>query len=163
MREDHERFMRFALHEAELCLQSGDAPVGSVIVRNGEVIARGRNATMSTGDVTAHAELAAIRELSLKHRVVNPGFQANSGPLAGCILYTTIECCPMCCWAACVAGISMVVIGARFTDTGDLRHGDFAIEKLVTMGKQNMKILTGVLVEECVRVRVRGSPIPSPR
>lgn len=71
---------------------------------------------MGTGSVmpgvTAYAETQAIRPLSLDWRVVNPSLRADSGPLRGATLYTTVEPCAMCAWAICIAGMSELVIGA---------------------------------------------------
>jgi tRNA(adenine34) deaminase len=80
---DDERFMRLALDEARL----GDYPFGAVIVRDGEVIARGRNLGKTTGDPTAHGEMMAIR-----HCLADRGREA----LAGSTIYTSGEPCAMC-------------------------------------------------------------------
>jgi tRNA(adenine34) deaminase len=80
---DDERFMRLALDEARL----GDYPFGAVIVRDGEVIARGRNLGKTNGDPTAHGEMTAIR-----HCLADRGREA----LAGSTIYTSGEPCAMC-------------------------------------------------------------------
>jgi tRNA(adenine34) deaminase len=129
--------------------------VGAVIVRNGEVLARGRNEAISAFDLTAHAETVAIREASVARRVVNPSMRADSGPLAGSTLYTTCEPCPMCGWATCIAGISTLVIGARFADMG-LGYGIYAIEQLIAMTGQPLTILSRVMREDCEALRLHG-------
>ena len=98
---EHERFMRIALEEARAVAEldgKGEA-VGGVIVRDGQVLQRGHNEAASTFDVTAHAETVALRRLSTRLRVVNPSYRAGQGPLADCVLYTTVEPCAMCCGA----------------------------------------------------------------
>jgi len=92
-------FMRLALEEAAL----GDFPFGAVIVRDGEVLARGRNLGKQEQDPTAHGEMVAIRR-----------FLAEYGPdkLKGTTLYTSGESCPMCMGAIVWCGISRVVFGA---------------------------------------------------
>ena len=60
--EQHERFMRIALEEAARSYREGNSAVGSIVVRDGDVIARGRNLVSTTHDVTAHAETVALRE-----------------------------------------------------------------------------------------------------
>jgi hypothetical protein len=92
------RFMRMAIEEAAL----GDYPFGAVIVRDGEVLARGRNLGKQEKDPTAHGEMVAIRK-----------FLAAHGPemLKGTTLYTSGESCPMCmgavvwCGAASFTGL----------------------------------------------------------
>jgi tRNA(Arg) A34 adenosine deaminase TadA len=96
-------FMRLALEEAAL----GDYPFGTVIVRDGEVLARGRNLGKQQQDPTAHGEMVAIRN-----------FLAAHGPdkLKGTTLYTSGESCPMCMGAILWCGISRVVFGASIAE-----------------------------------------------
>jgi len=91
--------MRLALEGAAL----GDSPFGAVIVRDGKVLARGRNLGKRLRDPTAHGEMVAIRN-----------FLAVHGPerLTGATLYTSGESCPMCMGAIVWCGISRVVYGA---------------------------------------------------
>ncbi len=152
-RAEHERFMREAIEEAVRSRAAGGIPVGSVIVHEGRVLARGRNEAAATGDVTAHAEMVALRRLTAERRVVNPGYRADSGVLAGGLVYTTYEPCPMCAWAICLAGLSTVVLGARFAQVGDARHGGYTIEQLVALSGQPLRVVTGVLEAECVALR----------
>jgi tRNA(Arg) A34 adenosine deaminase TadA len=146
--------MRLAMAEAVEGRRAGGTTVGTVIVREDQVIATGRNEAGPTFDVTAHAEMVAIRRLSTAWRVVDPAYRADTGPLAGSTLYTTVEPCPMCCWAICLAGVSTLVLGARFRGLGDARHGEYAVEQLVAMTGQPLRIVTGVLEEECTRLRL---------
>ena len=156
MDSDHERFMRLAIEEAEQGAAEGNMAVGAVIVMDGAVVARGHNEATSAFDLTAHAETAAIRTLSARTlRVVNPAFRAGAGPLARSTLYTTCEPCPMCAWAICIAGISTLVIGARFADMG-VGYGDYAIEKLLAMTDQPLKVVSGVLRADCEGLRLTG-------
>jgi tRNA(Arg) A34 adenosine deaminase TadA len=83
-----EKFMREAIREAAGGMRAGrGGPFGCVIVRRGEVIARGRNCVTSTNDPTAHAEITAIREACRT---------LGTFSLADCELYTSCEPCPMC-------------------------------------------------------------------
>jgi tRNA(adenine34) deaminase len=158
MSDQHEQWMRVAIEEAEQAGAEGNMAVGSIIVQDGEVLARGHNEAMSTFDVTAHAETVAIRRLSPRLGVVNPRLRAASGPLARATLYTTCEPCPMCAWAICIAGLSTVVIGARFADMG-LGYGEWAIEKLLSMTGQPLTVISRVLRAECEALR-RGRATP---
>ena len=96
-------FMRLALAEAAL----GDYPFGAVIVRDGAVLARGRNLGKQEQDPTAHGEMMAIRN-----------FLAAHGPekLKGTTLYSSGESCPMCMGAIVWCGISRVVFGASIAE-----------------------------------------------
>jgi tRNA(Arg) A34 adenosine deaminase TadA len=86
---EHELFMAAALQEAKRARDLGNIAAGSVIVRDGEILARGYNEVSSSFDITAHAEARAVRSLTMTHRQINPGSQADSGPFAGSILYST--------------------------------------------------------------------------
>jgi tRNA(adenine34) deaminase len=150
---DHETFMRVALEEAERAAKEGNMGCGAVIVEDARVIARGRNQATSLTDVTAHAETQAVRQLSLARGVVNPTFRADSGPLRGTTLYTTVEPCPMCAWAICISGISELVIGARFARMS-VGYASYAIEQLLEMTGQPLRIVSGVLHDECAAFRL---------
>ena len=96
-------FMEQALAEARAAAQGGEVPVGCVIVRDGAVIARGRNATIAARDPTAHAEMLAIRAAAAA---------LASERLVDCDLYVTLEPCPMCAAAVSFARIRKLYYGA---------------------------------------------------
>ena len=106
---DHEAFMREALHLAREAIGDGDVPVGCVIVRDGEIVGRGRNRREARGDATAHAEVEAIRDACAR---------LGSWRLHGCTLYVTLEPCPMCAGAVINARIGAVRYGAREDKSG---------------------------------------------
>jgi tRNA(adenine34) deaminase len=162
MQSSHERFMALALDEAKKAAEAGNMAVGAVIVRDGNVLSRGHNAVQSTFDISAHAEAIAVRNMTMALRQLNPTSQAGSGPFAGAILYATLEPCPMCCWLACIVGISSLVIGARHADL-DIPFGDYRVEKLIKMTKRNIELVTGVLADECAAVCRSGRFAPGPR
>jgi tRNA(adenine34) deaminase len=155
MTDEHERWMRVAMEEAEKAASEGNMAVGAIIVHNGTVVGRGRNEATSTFDVTAHAETVAIRNVSAALRVVNASLRADTGPLKGATLYTTCEPCPMCAWATCIAGISTLVIGARFADMG-VGYGEWAVEKLLAMTGQPLAVVSRVLRAECEALRIKA-------
>jgi tRNA(adenine34) deaminase len=95
--------MRLAIDEAEDAAESGEVPVGAVIVREGEVIARAGNASVSSADATAHAELLAIQAASAV---------MGDQRLGGCTLYVTLEPCAMCAGAIVLSRLDRVVFGA---------------------------------------------------
>ena len=96
------RFMAEALREAEIALARGDVPVGALVVRDEEVLARSSN--VKTTDPTAHAEIRAIREAA-EH--------IGRWNLRDCDLFVTLEPCPMCAGACVNARLRDVVFGAR--------------------------------------------------
>ncbi len=96
--------MHEALALARLALSEGEVPVGAVVVKDGEIIGRGRNARENKKSATAHAEVLAIEEAC---RTV------GSWRLSDCTLYVTLEPCPMCAGALVNCRIDRVVYGAR--------------------------------------------------
>jgi tRNA(adenine34) deaminase len=162
MSHDHERFMREALKEAAKAREMGNMAAGSVIVRDGEVLARGRNEVSSSFDSSAHAETMAIHNLIAGRRQVNPTSQADSGPYAGAVLYATVEPCPMCCWLACITGLSEIVVGARHADL-DIPYGEYRVEKLLELTGRRMRLVTGILKEECMTMTRSGPFKAGPR
>jgi tRNA(adenine34) deaminase len=100
---EHADWMRLALAEASAALVTGDVPVGAVVVRDGEIIATGRNERELQEDPTAHAELLAIREAARVTR---------DRHLTDCTLVVTLEPCVMCAGAIVAARIPTVVFGA---------------------------------------------------
>lgn len=117
--ESHDQFMDEALDQARLAQRAGEVPIGAVLVMDGEVVGRGFNQPISSGDPTAHAEIVAIRAAA--NRVGNYR-------LTGATLYVTIEPCLMCVGAFIHARIGTVVYGALQPRTGSLestvRAGD---------------------------------------
>ena len=100
---NHADYMRQALAEAKLAAAAGEMPVGCVIVREGEIIARAHNECLMRGDATAHAELLAIRRASAA---------AGDWRLNACTLYVTLEPCPMCAGALVQARVGRLIYGA---------------------------------------------------
>lgn len=98
-----ENWMRMALDNARAAGETGEVPVGAVVVRDGELLSSCGNAREKTGDPTAHAEILALREAAQK---------LGSWNLTGCTLYVTLEPCPMCAGAMGQAHLSRVVYGA---------------------------------------------------
>lgn len=107
---DHEAYMRLALALAETAAGHGDVPVGCVIAdADGTVIGQGQNRREEGRDATAHAEIEAIREAC---RV------RGSWKLNDCVLYVTLEPCPMCAGAMIMSRLGTLVYGAREEHTG---------------------------------------------
>ena len=145
MAQEHERFMRMALEEAAKAKANGNFGVGSIIVLEGSVIARGSNTVTSTLDPTGHAETVALREA---------GPALGRVDLAGCTLYTTFQPCPMCCGAILISGITGLVIGAR-PEPAESRWGSYTAERLIEMAGcgDRIDVVTGILAKECADIR----------
>jgi tRNA(adenine34) deaminase len=106
---DDAHFMRLALAEARAAAEAGEVPVGAIVVKEGRVIATGRNAPIDGHDPTAHAEIVALRAAA----------QAlGNYRLEGCTLYVTLEPCAMCSGAMLHARMARVVFGAADPKTG---------------------------------------------
>jgi tRNA(adenine34) deaminase len=96
-------FMALALEQAREAAAAGEVPVGAVLVRDGQVLAAGRNAPVGDSDPTAHAEIMALRSAA---RAI------GNYRLDGCTLYVTLEPCAMCAGALVLARVERVVFGA---------------------------------------------------
>ncbi len=107
-------FMDAALDEARKARDAGEVPVGCVVVRDGEVVARAHNLTLTNHDPTAHAELIAIRAAAAK---------LGSERLTDCDLYVTLEPCAMCAAAISFARIRRLYFGAGDPKMGAVEHG----------------------------------------
>ena len=133
--------MRLAIEEARAAGARGDVPVGAVIARGDEVVARAGNAREREQDPTAHAKILALR---LAARAV------GSWHLEGCTLYATLEPCAMCAGALVLARIDRLVLGAADPKAG------FAgsLGDIVRDGRLNheVEVTVGVLAEECGEV-----------
>lgn len=101
--------MALALEEARRAVAHGDVPVGALVVRNGDVIARRHNERELTGDPTAHAEVLALRDAATT---------MGSWRLEGCTVVVTLEPCVMCGGALVNSRVDRVVYGAA-----DLKAG----------------------------------------
>ncbi|TWO71819.1 tRNA adenosine(34) deaminase TadA [Caenimonas sedimenti] len=104
-----EDFMREALAQARLAAAAGEVPVGAVVVRGGQVIARGHNRPVGAHDPTAHAEIAALRAAAES---------LGNYRLDGCELFVTLEPCAMCSGAILHARLARVIYGAPDSKTG---------------------------------------------
>ena len=107
-------FMPQALHEARAAAAAGEVPVGAVVVRDGAVIATGRNRTLERHDPTAHAEIEAIRAA---------GRVLGSQRLVDCDLWVSLEPCPMCAGAISFARIRRLYYGANDPKGGAVENG----------------------------------------
>ena len=131
-------FMQLALAQATAAAQSGEVPVGAVIVQGDKVIATGRNSPIAGHDPTAHAEIIALRAAAKS---------LGNYRLPDCTLYVTLEPCAMCSGAMLHARLKRVVFGASDAKTG-------AAGSVINLFDQpqlnhQTELLGGVLADEC--------------
>lgn len=138
MMADHERYMRLALVEAERALEEDEVPVGAVIVHEGRVVAAAHNQREQLRDPTAHAEMVAITQAAAA---------LGSWRLEGCVLYATLEPCPMCAGAIVQGRIPTVVYGAADPKAGAV-HSLFTLLDDVRLNHR-CEVVRGVLAADC--------------
>lgn len=130
-------FMRKALEIA--AISDSDIPVGAVIVKDGNIISLCHNEKEFRNDVTAHAEILAIREASKK---------LSNWRLTDCDMYVTLEPCPMCAWAIMQARIKNLYFGSY-----DNIYGAFsALKSLESLCNSKLNFKGGIMEEECNRL-----------
>jgi tRNA(adenine34) deaminase len=133
-------FMKEAYAQAEKAYDSGEVPIGAVIVRRGKVIAAAHNMRESQKDPTAHAELLAIRQAC---EVL------GSPDLRGCDLYVTLEPCPMCMGAIILARINVLVFGCSDYSFG---AAGSRYQLADHPNAKHLKIYGGIMERECAEL-----------
>ena len=129
--------MRLALEQAEAARREGEVPVGAVVVDgDGRLLAAARNAKERRGDPCAHAEMLAISGAARR---------LGDWRLSSCVLYATLEPCPMCLGAAVEARVARVVFGAYDEKGGALGRAPGA-------GAARPSLTGGLLHYECSRM-----------
>lgn len=130
--------MQLALALAQEAAEQGEVPVGAIVMKDGVVIGRGRNAPIGNHDPSAHAEMMALREAA----------QAiGNYRLVDCTLYVTLEPCAMCAGAIQHARITRLVYGASDPKTGAC--GSVVNLMAETKLNHHCEVSAGVLAEEC--------------
>lgn len=133
-------FMGQALREARRAYEVGEVPIGSVIVRDGQVIARGWNQVETLKDATAHAEMLALTAAQSAY---------GDWRLEGCTLYVTKEPCPMCAGAIVHCRPDRVVYGAM-DPKGGAAGGWINLLQSNPPLNHRCEITMGVMEDECV-------------
>ncbi len=135
---EQRELMLAAIEEAKLAIEHGDVPVGCVIVRDGEVVARGHNRREEDGDPLAHAEMLALRAAAES---------LGGWRLDDCDIYVTLEPCPMCAGALAQARLRRLVYGVR-----DFKAGAAGtVFDLVRDPRlpHRLEVVDGICEEEC--------------
>ena len=139
---DDQDWMRLAIDAARRGIARGQTPFGACVVGpDGREIVSAHNVVWETTDVTAHAEINAIRQACAKRGEIE---------LAGCTIYSTCEPCPMCFSACHWARIARVVYGASIEDARRAGFNELAIsnEQMKRLGGSDVIIVAGVLRAE---------------
>lgn len=140
-REQAEKYMKEALRLASRAAEEGEVPVGAVVVREGRIIGRGRNQTITRKDPTAHAEMLALREALP---------ETGGWRLPDCDMYVTLEPCAMCAGALIHARIQRLYIG-----TPDPKSGACGSLLDVTGHpglNHHPEVYSGILQEQCAEI-----------
>jgi tRNA(adenine34) deaminase len=148
----HELYMRLCLKLAEIARERGEVPVGSVVVRDGAVIAEGVEGVRAQYDIAHHAEMEAIRRSCDILQTLD---------LSGCALYTNAEPCFMCSYAIRACRIGTVIFGAPVHTVGGFSsHFPVLSTKAVPNWGPPPEIVGGVLREECEATKNVLQPRP---
>ncbi len=134
--------MSLAIAEARRGIAAGQSPFGSVIVRDGAVVAAAHNTVWRDTDPTAHAEVNCIRASALRLATID---------LGGCTLYSTCEPCPMCLAAIHWSKVDRVVFGASIADAAGAGFAELQVAALTLaeMGRSPVIVEGGLCRDEC--------------
>ncbi|MCP8352440.1 tRNA adenosine(34) deaminase TadA [Candidatus Synchoanobacter obligatus] len=134
----HEKWMLLAIEQAKLAEESGEVPIGAIIIQNDQLIATGFNRTIQNNDPSAHAEICCIR---------NAGQKMGNHRLLNTTLYITLEPCIMCYGAIIQARITHVVFGAS-----DPKNGIISQNKLAEFSFNHQpKVVANICQDICKR------------
>lgn len=131
--------MREAIKLSAESVQSGGGPFGAVIVRNGEIIARGENRVTVCNDPTAHAEVSAIREAAAR---------MGTYDLSGCEIYSSCEPCPMCLGAIYWARLDRLYYAGTRADAANVGFDDAHIYEELPLDPSQRELPTQTLLRE---------------
>lgn len=140
-----EKHMIMAIDKAKEGIEKGQTPFGACIVKEGKVISCEHNAVWGTTDITAHAEVNAIRKACE---------ELNTITLEGAVIYSTCEPCPMCFSACHWANISTIIYGASISDAEGAGFHELCVsnKQLKDSGKSEVEIIGGFMKNECVEI-----------
>ena len=142
---DPEQLMQAAVDAAERGVRGGQSPFGCAIALDGELIVATHNVVWQTTDITAHAEVNAIRQACQKlDRIL----------LEGCEVAATCEPCPMCMAALHWARAETVYFGATISDAGEAGFNELSLDarKLLALGGSQVVLQGGVMRERCRQI-----------
>ena len=138
-------FMKVAIEKAKEGIENGQTPFGACIVKNGEVVSSANNSVWKDGDITAHAEINAIRKACKRLKTID---------LSECVIYSTCEPCPMCFSACYWARISKIVFGVRIEDSEGFGFSEIPLsnKEMKLLGKVQVEIESDFMRNECIEL-----------
>ena len=137
-----EHWMRLAIATARQGIERGQTPFGAALVRADRLVVAVHNVVWQTTDITAHAEIHAIRQAcQLLHTL----------DLSGCTIYSTCEPCPMCFSACHWARLDRIVYGATIAEAAAAGFSELPIsnEQMKQLGGSRVQLNAGLLADEC--------------
>ncbi|HEX4146085.1 MAG TPA: nucleoside deaminase [Pirellulales bacterium] len=151
-----EELMRMAVEKCRQGIAAGNSPFGCAIAQGDRVLAVSHNVVLATTDITAHAEVTAIREACRA---------AGNIFLEGAIVATTCEPCPMCAAALHWARVDTVYFGATIDDADDAGFNELHLpaSKVLELGGSGVKLVPEMLREECRELFERWKNTPGAR
>lgn len=140
-----ERYMRMAIEKCRKGILKGQSPFGACIVKDGQVIALEHNVVWETTDITAHAEVTAIRAACRNIDDID---------LTDTVIYSTTEPCPMCFSASHWARIGTIVYGASIADAAKAGFNELQVSNhdLKRIGGTSVTIVPDFMRDECVKL-----------
>lgn len=137
-----EELMQLAIDKCREGIAAGQTPFGCAIARDGEVIAVAHNTVWQTTDITAHAEINALREACLHTGDVH---------LERAVVATTCEPCPMCAAALHWARVETIYIGASIEDAASAGFNELPLpaSRIFSVGANETHLQPGILADEC--------------
>ena len=138
-----DRFMRLAIEAAREGVAAGQTPFGACVVRGGREVVVAHNRVWADTDITAHAEVVAIRLACRQLATID---------LSGCAIYSTTEPCPMCFSACHWARLDRIVYGADIADAKAAGFNELAVSDadLKRLGGSPIEVVGGLLRDECI-------------
>jgi guanine deaminase len=146
--------MQLALDAASRGIAGGQSPFGCAIARDGRLLAAEHNMVLQTTDITAHAEIAAIRAACQRLGDIF---------LSGAIVATTCEPCPMCMAALHWARVETVYFGATIGDADSIGFNELSLSasELLQQGGSSVKLVGGILADKCQKVMAEWAKNPA--
>jgi guanine deaminase len=139
---DHNRWMKLAVEQARLSIAAGQSPFGAVVVKGDSLVAAGHNEVWQRCDPTAHAEVVTLQKAAAQLRSID---------LAGCVMYSSCEPCPMCAAAIHWSKLDAVYYGATIAHAARAGFTELTlpIGEVYRIGGSATRAIPGILEKDC--------------